>query len=471
MFRKLPLPLRLIASIAAALLLTAGLSVIPIYWHAKSKVATEMEAALGVGAQVATHEIETRRTDQNLQQRLRLLVAHFNGDRHLKTKLLGRDGRVLTQSQLAPPDETAPQWFSNFLQARQLSTTLALPTPAEDVQAVVIEANPTNEIAEAWDDLKTFTGILGLFSLLALAFVSWIVTRAIEPIRSLLLGYDSIASGELDARVAPAGSPELRALCHGFNDMGDALSQMVSRNERLQRQVEEVQDEERADLARDLHDEVSPLLFAADVDAAMIEKIAKSNDLSSVNAHTHAIREALRHLKRTVTLILGRLRPAVLLDQGLSAAIDNLITNHTRTHPNVKFKTQIDDVETTPATLHAVFFVAREAIANALRHGAPSNVHISVTSIQENLLNLIVSDDGNGMLETGARPGFGTQNMKDRVARCDGKLTIQNNRDGKGVRVEATLPLGSPTATKHLVTDAGYPQSQVSKLKTVSPHS
>ncbi|MCH9765112.1 MAG: HAMP domain-containing protein, partial [Alphaproteobacteria bacterium] len=332
---SLPLQLRLIATVAAALLITATLSVVPVYWHAKSKVATEMQAALAVGERVAVNEIQTIESARNVSQRLELMVAHFHGDRHLKASLVNAAGRPISSSRLAPPDETAPHWFARFIGAEPLTKAIPITPPAPPLTAVVIEADPTNEVAEAWTDLMTFAAILGLFCILVLALVSWIVTRAIRPIQSLLIGYSEVGSGNLAARVVPSGSPELERLCLGFNDMGNELQRMAERNARLTQQLEEVQEEERADLARDLHDEVSPLLFAADVDATMIAKLARTDGKEEIVAQTESIRSALKQLKKIVTLILGRLRPAILLDQGLSVAIDNLVSSCRQRHPDV----------------------------------------------------------------------------------------------------------------------------------------
>ncbi len=436
----LPLQLRLIATVAAALVITTTFSVVPIYWHAKSKVATEMQAALAVGEQVAKNEIQSGESSRDLSRRLELMVAHFNGDRHLKAKLVTADGGTVASSHLAAPDNTAPSWFQRFLNATPLTSTLVLKEPLEPLHAVVIEADPTNEVGEAWEDLSTFAGLLSLFCLLVLGSVSWIVTRAMTPIQSLLTGYSEIGAGNLKVRVTPSGSAELERLCHGFNEMGGELERMAARNTRLTQQLEDVQDEERADLARDLHDEVSPLLFAADVDAAMISKLAKQGGHNNIQDQTHAIRSALKQLKKTVTLILGRLRPAVLLDQGLSPAIANLVSTNQQRHPDVTFSSEIVDFNAPVSTLSVIFFVVREAVANALRHGNPSKISIHIQLPSTDSIRLCVEDDGGGLDDKGLKPGFGVHGMDERIKRLNGTLTIQPSSSGRGVILEAIIP-------------------------------
>lgn len=438
--QQLPLQLRVIATIALALLVTAGLSVVPISWHAKSKVKTEMQAALAVGKQVAQNEINAGVSTHSTTQRLEQMIDHFNGDRHLKAELRTPGGTVVAASRLAPPERSAPAWFRRFINAQPYRTTLHLNDPSMAATQLIIEADPTNEIVEAWEDLTTFAGILGLFCLLVLASVSWIVTRAISPIRALLDGYTKIAHGDLEVRITPTGSPELQRLCSGFNDMSDALHKMGARNQRLTRQLEDVQEEERADLARDLHDEVSPLLFAADVDATMISKLAKHRDQSDIEQHTAAIRSALKQLKKTVTLILGRLRPGVLLDQGLAVAIDNLVSTSKQRHPHITFNLHIEEFDA-PAPLDStIFFVVREALANALRHANPTTISIAIKTRQPDEISISIADDGSGLNEHTLQAGFGIRGMSERVARANGTFQLKDGANNKGAVIDVVLP-------------------------------
>lgn len=468
---RLPLQVRLIATVACALLLTACLSVVPVYWHAKSKVATEMQASLAIGRQVAQNEIDVSQSPADLSRRLDLMVAHFNGDRHVRISLLNEVGGVLSNSRQAAAEHPAPQWFVRFLDPQPLVDKISLPASTGRVHNVVITADPANEVAEAWEDLTTFAGILGFFCLLVLGLVSWIVSRAIAPIRSLLDGYHEISEGNLKARVAPSGSPELERLCHGFNDMGQSLEQMAARNNRLSQQLEDVQEEERADLARDLHDEVSPLLFAADVDTAMIAKLAKDSDNDAILEQTHTIRSALKQLKKTVTVILGRLRPAVLLDQGLAVAIDNLVSTSQRRHPGVRFDVDLAATKLDQSAMSVMFFVVREAIANALRHGTPDRIRITTRTASPGTIELVVEDDGGGLGDKKLIEGFGIRGMRDRVENINGVLQLEDlsspdSSKNSGLRVSARIPWDDTATAEPSDTKPSAVASQAEPART-----
>ncbi|MEI9931023.1 MAG: histidine kinase [Rhizomicrobium sp.] len=104
------------------------------------------------------------------------------------------------------------------------------------------------------------------------------------------------------------------------------LSQYEQENKILQRQIVEIQEEERAEIARDLHDEVGPLLFSINVDATAIPQLARSGSLNDLTERTNRIHEAASRIQHTVKSILRQLKPVDVLDFGLKVAIRELIS-------------------------------------------------------------------------------------------------------------------------------------------------
>ena len=86
-----------------------------------------------------------------------------------------------------------------------------------------------------------------------------------------------------------------------------------------------LQDEERADLARDLHDEIGPHLFAVNIDAAMLGQSLAAGRQAEAAERVKAIQAAVGHMQRQVRDILSRLRPTQLVELGLDAAIGDLV--------------------------------------------------------------------------------------------------------------------------------------------------
>merc|ERR1711969_400618 len=104
----------------------------------------------------------------------------------------------------------------------------------------------------------------------------------------------------------------MRALADGLNQMVDRLAEASIANRRLSEQLQRLQDEERASLARDLHDDVGPLLFAIDVEAGAIARKLPADAAPMVSDRVAAIRSSALEARRAVRRILADLRPGVM---------------------------------------------------------------------------------------------------------------------------------------------------------------
>ncbi len=155
----------------------------------------------------------------------------------------------------------------------------------------------------------------------------------------VLLEFDAalrgIADGGYQARMPEKGPPEFSRLARGLQPDGGAARRLRAQEPRAAgQQILTLQEEERAEIARDLHDEVGPYLFAIGVDAEA--------------AGLASIRESVAHVQKHIRAILRQLRPAGLLDFGLRAAIGDLVAFWSRRDPAITFDLDIavEDCET-----------------------------------------------------------------------------------------------------------------------------
>jgi len=107
-----------------------------------------------------------------------------------------------------------------------------------------------------------------------------------------------------------------------FNRMAARLAETDGENRSLNDQLLSLQEQERCDLARDLHDEVSPFLFAISVDAATACHLLEEGRAIEARDNVQSIADAVRHMQRQVRSMLGRLRPIGLAEFGLREAIE-----------------------------------------------------------------------------------------------------------------------------------------------------
>jgi two-component system sensor histidine kinase UhpB len=269
--------------------------------------------------------------------------------------------------------------------------------------------------------------------------MSLAITTALRFFRRFQAGLLAIADGSYDAHLSASGPPEFAALAKGFNHMAGQLSAFSKSNGQLYAQLQNVQEEERAGIARDLHDEVGAYLFAIQVDAKAVSRIGTPE----ASRLSNAIRESVAHIQNQVKNILRQLKPVSQLEFGLESAVGDLVAFWARRHPGIIFEQKI----ALPARAdrrheEAAYRIVQEALSNAIRHGAPKKILTEIRA-DEQELTIAVEDDGGGIkLGPDARTGpghAGLAGMRERIEALGGRFVV--SQSGGGVRVTGLLPL------------------------------
>jgi two-component system sensor histidine kinase UhpB len=436
----LSLRLQLILLTALVLLVSLLLGGLLTYGYARSKVRAEMHAAMAVGERMARSAIADAGLKLDPVRDLRQLVADFDGDRHLRVSWVDDTGRASASSKLAPTPERVPDWLYRLLAGEPNIVRLSLPPSLEGKGTIELATDPRNEIGEVWEDVRLILAILGIFCGLALSLTFAAIGYAFRPLQRLLAAFTRVGTGDYTQHVAENGPLELSRLCGGFNRMLDRLSEMEARNLKLQEQLAAVQDEERADLARDLHDEVGPFLFAVGVDATMIKRFAQEGRREEITARSEAIREATEHMQKHIKAMLGRLRAGALLDVGLDQAVDNLVMFWKSRQPEIDFDIRLPMRTIDRPLDETVYRMIQESLSNAVRHGRPRRIEIRVERERDDVL-VTIRDDGTGFQPSSQKPGYGLAGMEERIKALGGTLAIRVREQG-GVVVSARLPEG-----------------------------
>jgi two-component system, NarL family, sensor histidine kinase UhpB len=426
--------LALITVLLAASLLGGGLLT---YWQGTRKIDLEMSSAITVGENALRDAVLPLMPGPVSDVQLRRVISSFDGDRHLRARLLAPDGATRLESRVLLPSNPAPQWLYRLLIANPNSMELALPNGQGKI---VLQADPLNEVTEVWDDAKLKLAIIGGFCGLILAMISWTLGRALRPLENLSRALQQVGGGDYEAHVPEKGPQELSELYKGFNTMAAKLADAGQQNRRLAEQLSTVQDEERAEIARDLHDEVGPFLFAVDADAQAIPALLARDAKTDVAARSQAIRQSVAHMQTHVRSVLSRLRPGTLLDLGLSHAAEQLAVFWQQRYPAIAFDIDCAEDSFGPKLDEVAFRILQEGTSNAVRHGKPANIRLSSTDNRNGLLIVSVTDDGTGLGEP-ARKGFGLAGMRDRIALLGGTLSIAAGASGTGVEIRAEIPI------------------------------
>ena len=441
------LRVRLIVLVAIVLVVSVLLGGMLALWHAAQSARAEMQSALLSGEHRVRDSIEYLPEVSDREGDLRHLIATFNGDRHVRAALLNAHGKSVAQSVLATTPNPTPDWFFDLLGVRASGRVISIgPTVAEE--AVALETDPHNEVSEAWTEFRDGMIIVIVFCVLSFAIIYWTAGRSLRPLETLSAGFRTIGTGDYGTRVAERGTPEVEHLARAFNLMAERLVALEERNQRLHTQLLTIQEEERADLARDLHDDVGPFLFAVNIDVASITRLAEDHGNVEILERGRSIREAVSHMQKHVKSILGRLRPTGVSEIGLSQAVENLGVFWRRRHPEISIELDVGAPnvsfgDVTDATLYRLI---QESLTNAIRHGRPRTIKVSIETQDRGDIVLQVSDDGVGLATSTERTGLGLAGMKERISALGGSLSVRNHVDGKGASITARLPRQAPVA-------------------------
>jgi signal transduction histidine kinase len=205
--------------------------------------------------------------------------------------------------------------------------------------------------------------------------------------------------------------------------------------------MEEVREEERKHIARELHDEMGQVLSVLRIDLVQLSSELEMPVPQSQEKLSEIIR-MLDQVSDSARTISENLRPGMLDVLGLAAAIQHHVkkmTDSTSVNFELKMNQEEFNVDTGSAT--AVFRIFQESITNIIRHAQAKNVEVKLVNLGHELI-LVVQDDGCGMVEkvAGQRRGFGILGMQERVNLLGGAFLIESN-PGQGTRIEANFPI------------------------------
>lgn len=429
---------RLLLNVALVLGLSLLLGAAMSYWNAADKIRIELHAAFVVGEQVLTDAVQELKQSHTPYQQLPSVIDRFSGGRHLRVSLLDTDGNRVAESRLEMPAEPAPDWFYKLLGGPPETFQIPVPNNVHGYSAFLMEADPRNEVQEVWEDLGSTVLNVSILAGLVSALIYWTLGRELKPLGHLSHALSRVAQQDFTMRLVEEGSQDLRAVTKGFNHMADQLEQAEASKTLLEEQLSSVQDEERAELARDLHDEIGPLLFSVSLDTAAVQKALGIEADRDVTERLESIREAVSLSQKRVLQILGRLRSGTVEDLGLEAAIKRLIDFWTSRRPALRVHSIVPEDGVGPDLDPVVYRIVQESMSNAVRHGNTSVIDIVVRHDPDESVFVSVCDDGGGLKTM--RAGHGLTGMRERVTARRGVFTIGNRPDGKGTLVEARFP-------------------------------
>ncbi len=208
----------------------------------------------------------------------------------------------------------------------------------------------------------------------------------------------------------------------------------------LAARVLRVADEERAQIARELHDSCAQSLAALQMELSVV---ARDTTDRVTAERLERVRRMAGDVLDEVRLLSHTVHPREMDDLGLGAALHHLVREVKR-RGTLCVNVEIDPTTATlaPAVASVLYRVAREALTNVVRHAGAATLVLRA-GISGEFARIEVRDDGVGFLPDDAerrRPGMGLSSMRERLALLDGVLEVDSAL-GRGTCVLARIPL------------------------------
>ncbi|MDI4235929.1 histidine kinase [Bradyrhizobium sp. Arg237L] len=453
MWQKLSLRGRINLLLALVLALGLAINIARLVVEAGPRVQAEDQSVIRLAREFVTTIVAGLNEAPDPDARLDQIVRDLSRLRHVS--IARQDGATAKSEQdeaIDSRDEarSPPAWFVALVHPETTSVSVPISIRGKS-ESLVITSHPNDEMAEIWDGIITQLAVGSAIVVVLFLIIRSVVGRALAPLESLSQAMAKIEAGQYDVRVTPGGAPELAAICAKLNHLAATLGEAIEDKRQLAERAFSLQDRERKEIARELHDELGPHLFALRAHASALMRLSDAPEAApdQVRKHGGAMLEQVNALQQFTRRILEKLRPVGLAELGLHEALSALFRLWKESHPEVAIETSISPAlgETGETADLTIYRVVQEALTNAFRHAGATAVKVSVEPAEQpdsvrgdrGCARVRVRDNGRG-LSADHQFGFGLTGMRERLLALGGSLTVSS---ADGVTVEALIPTGA----------------------------
>ncbi|MEP7041934.1 MAG: ATP-binding protein [Dokdonella sp.] len=415
----------------------------------RRSVREETEAANTVATHLLAYFVETYA--QTSRPIVLQSLERLGRVRSTEVTLRDAGGETIYQSPPSPykAGRDAPSWYAALVAPEPMHSELRFADSVLD-----IESNASRAVLDGWDDTVTLLQLGLLAMLLGNGLVFWLLRRTTRPFQTIVRGLEEMQAGAYHTRLPEFKGAEAGAIARAFNrtaqaieDNLDARREAVEATLRLEQSrelAEAVQsrvEDERRQIAQELHDETGQSITAIRSMALALKQRAGSDD-EPVREVAQLIADTAAKLYAAMHELIPRLRPPSLDTLDLAAALEDRVAAWRREQPQISMVLTLGTLPEGLGETYALaaYRIVQEATTNVLRHAQAQRVEITLDVVGDSL-RITISDDGRGLAPDWQRPGhYGVRGMRERARALGGDVDIDNLAQG-GVCVAARLPL------------------------------
>ncbi len=426
--------------------------------HAGPRVRAEAGSNLRLMREVVLATIANLPENEDPTPALRRLYGSLGNLRHADVEILAANETAPTDwlNKIRRSDRDAPEWFVKLVGAAPRVLTIPVVVGGRAYSNIVVISNPFDELGEIWSDMVWLAAMSLAVTIIFLTLVLLFLRHSLAPFDALKFGLAQLETGKSGVRLSLKGAREFRTMAVALNSLGATLDRVKQENRELVDRLIQVQEGERKDIARDLHDEAGPCLFSIRAASAALQELVAhpSPDIGRLRQLSATIDKASEQLQSLFSGLLGRLRPKGLEELGLEPALRALFASWALTRPEVDLHLVVrhDLSSLDEETALAAYRVAQEGVTNIFRHSGADWGEVTLefgletsTESQERdaeappRLKITIEDNGVGISERFA-PGMGLLGMNERARALGGTQRIERSESG-GARIIVSLPL------------------------------
>ena len=348
--------------------------------------------------------------------------------RHLKIQFFNNQDILLEETsntfdEIKPP----PYWFVFLIEKLSeeiFFSKINIDQRGEVTGYILIKPEPIYEYAEIWQQIKVGLWIIGAFLILINIVVLILFSHMIKPINKIIEGFEKLEAGNYKSKINKSNILELDIIGKKFNSMINNLRQSNDKIHKLSQNLINVQEQEKSELARDLHDELGQSLTALQAEAA---SISKSKKKSSRDEAIFNVIQLSKNMMLSTREIIKKLNLGLIEDLGFESALIELFENWKRRFKGINFEYKIEDKalkkirRQETAHLYRIF---QEALTNISKHSEPKNIKITINSLDRgNKTRILISNDGikSNLVNN---EGLGLIGIAERVDQINGSLEV-----------------------------------------------
>lgn len=434
-----------------ALIVTLGAAL--VIHNARRAVLEEIHSSVNLALQLIEAGAAREKASKEQFAHWLLQINRLEEIRHLKIQIqrteafngaaddgVKGDGQARSQGVRAK----APGWFIWAIAPEPLMVEKRIAREGGEPIHILIEADPTDEIAEVWNEARNFLGLVLIMALMVYGLVHIALGRAFRSVEVILKGLQEIESGNYGERLPDFSLPEFARISQAFNHTASALEKAREENRALTQRSLAIQEEERRCLAQELHDELGQSLSAI---KAMAVSMRNSKPSGEIKGTVDSIISVCNHLFSVVRAMMRRLRPIMLDELGLIASLEDMLENWRARHPEIGLtftcEESVEDCE--KETKIQLFRIIQECLTNVVKHARADRVEINLEAVKapghSAYLCLQIEDNGCGFDPKQPRKGFGLLGIRERVKGLGGEFQLES-RPGRGTAINIKIPYG-----------------------------